>query len=191
MIVSRMASGVGSEGMQEFLGVAAQRGVARLAASWIDLYDFLGYVGKGNFPFIRFFSCGLLVASLLLASACEGGDPASLLQSGRVVGFGSLEGRWVGPVSPETPGCGTTTIGLMNIGRGEFGFAPFQNTVVIRGKIGADNEVDGKLERVGGDKQVLTIRLTARATQRAGEPDKIDGALISGRCEWQAKLIRG
>jgi hypothetical protein len=151
----------------------------------------LGHVGKVKFPLISFFSYKVWMVALLLVSGCEGRDLVTPLQSGRVFGVGGLEGRWVGAVSPDVPECGRTTTGLMNIGQGEFGFAPFQNTVVIRGKIGPDDRISGVLERVGGERQLLTITLDFKLVQGSDEPDRIDGLLVSGRCRWRVRLTRG
>ena len=186
-----MSSGVGSCRMGWIWWISAVRGVARLSASWIDLYAFMGRVGKGKIPFCSFFSYGLRFAPLLLAFGCNASDPVTMLQSGRVVGLGGLEGRWVGLVAPEGAGCGSPTTGLMTIGQGSFGFAPFQNTVVIRGKIGADDRIEGELERPGGDKKILAITLKARLIQDAVGSAGIEGALASGKCRWTVKLTRG
>ncbi len=186
-----MSSGVGFCMVTEVCVTAAVRGVARVSASWMNLYDFLGHLGKAKFPLVGFFSYGVRIGLLLLLAGCAGGDPAAILQSGRVVGIGGLEGRWAGPVSPEGAGCGSATTGLMNIGQGSFGFAPFQNTVAIRGKVGPDDTLEGTLERVGGDKQTLTITLRARVVHKADEADRIEGDLVSGRCRWAVKLMRG
>jgi hypothetical protein len=169
---------------------AAERRVSRGPASWMELYAFLGHLGKVKIPFIGFFSCVPRLVVVALAFGCDG-DPATMLQSGRVVGLGGLEGRWMGPVAPDATGCGGTTTGLMNIGQGSFSFAPFQNTVVIRGNIGPDDVLEGALEKVGADKQILKISLQARKVHREGDPDGIEGVLASGRCRWAVKLTRG
>ena len=97
----------------------------------------------------------------------------------------------MGLVAPEGAGCGSPSTGLMTIGEGSFGFAPFQNTVIIRGKIGADDRIEGALERPGGDKKILTITLKARLIQDAVGSSSIEGALASGKCRWTVKLTRG
>lgn len=171
--------------------VAVRRGVARVSASWVNLYDFLGYVGKVKFPFFRIISYVSWVGLPLMVFGCGGPDVATVLQSGRVVGLGGVEGRWVGPVSPEVAGCGGATTGLMTVGQGSFGFAPFENTVVIRGAVASDDMFRGMSERVGGDKQVLTIRLAAQMVHVPGAPDRVEGTVASGRCRWHMKLTRG
>ena len=168
-----------------------RRGVARVSASWGKLYDLMGHVGKAIFPFPSKISYAVGIGVLLLIWGCEGSDPSMFFQSGRVVSLGGLEGRWVGAVSPEGSGCGNTTTGLMNIGQGGFGFAPFQDTVVLRGKVGSDGSVSAVEERISGDKQVLAIHFAGRAVHADGEQDRIEGALTSGRCQWRVKLTRG
>ncbi len=177
--------------MQLRFWVAVRRGVARVSAAWMDLYDFLGYVGKVKFPFRGIISYGCWVALPLLVFGCGGPDAATMLQSGRVVGLVGLEGRWVGPVSPAELGCGGTTTGLMTIGHASFGFAPFENTVVIHGTVGSDETLTGTLERVGGDRQMLAINVEAQVVHVPNAPDRIEGALASGRCRWRMKLTRG
>ena len=190
MVVSRMSSGVGSW-MDELGEVAVLRGVVRVSASCMDIYDFMGRLVKGKIPFISFFSYGLQIVLPLLIFGCGSSDLAAMLQSGRVVGLGGVEGRWVGPVAPDGPECGSTTTGLMSVGRGGFGFAPFQNTVTIRGKLGPDNAFESSLERAGGDKKMLTILFRARVIDLPDGSDAIEGNLVSGRCRWTVKLTRG
>ena len=191
MMVSRMSRGVGSVVMVVNGRSAWHRGVARVSASWADLYDFMGHLGKGNIPPFRKTSYGLGIALVLLVWGCDGDDLATRLQSGRVLSLGGIEGRWVGPVSPEGAGCGATTTGLMNIGQGGVGFAPFQNTVVLSGTIGSDGTVNAKQERAGGDKQLLTILFDGQVVHSTGEQDRVEGVLMSGRCRWHVKLTRG
>ena len=190
-MLSRMSRGAGSEAMMVKDWLVRRRGVARLCASWRELYNFVGHLGKAIFPLFGKFSYVWGIGLLLLVCGCEGSDPSTFLQSGRVVSLGGLEGRWVGPVDPEGGGCGHATTGLMNIGQGGFGFAPFQNTVVLHGKIGADDSVSGVEERISGDKQILAIRFEGQVVQSDGEQDKIEGALTSGRCRWRVMLTRG
>jgi hypothetical protein len=47
------------------------------------------------------------------------------------------------------------------------------------------------VERMGGDKQVLTMGFEGQLMHAAGEPDRIEGVLASGRCRWSVKLTRG
>ena len=182
----RMSRGVGSS-MGLAIKVAADRGVARLSASWMNLYSFLGYVGKGKIPLDRLFSYASRLGIVLVLSGCSASDAAMMLQSGRVVGLGGLDGRWQGAVQPTKLGCGNETTGLMTIGQGSFGFAPFENTVAIKGEVGSDKVFNGALERLGGDKK--SIRIVMQAHQ--ADDSEIVGNLVSGRCEWSFKLTRG
>jgi hypothetical protein len=127
---------------------------------------------------------GLLVS--LLASAC-GGDPGEHLQSGRVLGWYGLQGRWIGPVVATDHGCGPTTQGLMSIGEGGFGLDPFGSTAVIRGTISSDGHLSGALVRQGAEHQVLSITFEGAAAGSGA----ISGTLQSGRCRWTVTLHRG
>ena len=167
--------------------VATRRCAARPSASWMNLYGILGYMGKGKIPLIGLFSYGLVIGLTLMAFGCSGEEAASVLQSGRVVGLGRVDGRWVGPVSPVSAGCGNQTIGTMTVGQGSFGFAPFGNTVSIKGRVGPDDAMDGVLERLGGDRKPVSIRMHAEAS----EEGSIVGKLDSGKCQWAFKLARG
>lgn len=146
-------------------------------------------MGKVNYPFARIFSyvlCGMGLAAL---GGCAG-DTALMLQSGRMIGLVGLEGRWVGPVSPMGPGCGSVSTGLMSIGKTGFAFDPFQSTVVIRGDV-ADGQLKGSLERIGGERRVIRIGLDATARKAADGAESIEGELLSGSCRWRVQLQRG
>jgi hypothetical protein len=173
--------------MERDFKVAANRGVARLSAAWMDLYSFMGYVGKEKLPAAGLFSYASPLLMAFLIFGCSGNDAAMVLQSGRVVGLGGLDGRWQGVVHPIKPNCGNDTVGLMTIGKGSFGFAPFQNTVAIKGEVGDDDLLEGTLERMGGDKKTVGVTMQARQS----EDSDIIGTLKSGRCEWTFKLTRG
>jgi hypothetical protein len=126
----------------------------------------------------------------LLASALTGGCEADLgehLQSGRVLGWHGLQGRWEGPVVPTEVACGPATHGLMSIGEGGFGLDPFQSTAVIRGTVSDDGHLGGKLVRQGTGHQDLSIAFEGMATGS----DAISGTLQSGRCRWTVTLHRG
>jgi hypothetical protein len=126
----------------------------------------------------------------LLASALTGGCGADLgehLQSGRVLGWHGLQGRWSGPVVPTEVACGPTTHGLMSIGESGFGLDPFQSTAVIRGTVSDGNHLSGKLVRHDAEHQDLSIAFEGMATGS----DAISGTLQSGRCRWTVTLHRG
>jgi hypothetical protein len=126
----------------------------------------------------------------LLASVLTGGcgtDPGEHLQSGRVLGWYGLQGRWSGPVVPTENSCGPATHGLMSIGEGGFGLDPFQSTAVIRGTVSDDDRLSGKLVRQGAGHQDLSIGFEGMATGS----DTISGTLQSGRCRWAVTLHRG
>jgi hypothetical protein len=126
----------------------------------------------------------------LLASALTGGCDADLgehLQSGRVLGWHGLQGRWSGPVVPTEGACGPTTHGLMSIGESGFGLDPFQSTAVIRGTVSDGNHLSGKLVRHDAEHQDLSIAFEGMATGS----DAISGKLQSGRCRWTVTLHRG
>ena len=111
---------------------------------------------------------------------------ADKLQSGEVMAWDGLLGRWAGPVAPTDPSCGGTTDGLLSIGADGFGFDPFQSTTVIVGKVANDGHLAGTLVRTGGSHQTLTISFDAAPADN----DTIRGNLASGRCHWSVTLHR-
>ena len=134
-------------------------------------------------PCLRAFS---LLLPILLIGACSS-DLSEPLQSGRVVAWQGQQGRWVGPVTPAEPGCGTTTNGLMTIGRQRFGFDPFGSSAVIQGDVGADGSLKGTLVREGKDREKLTLEFDGVASGSG----TVDGVLHSARCRWTVSLHRG
>jgi hypothetical protein len=128
--------------------------------------------------------CGL--ALLVLLAGCEG-DLSEQLQSGRVLPLLGLQGRWVGQVAPTDSKCGPPTWGLMTIGENSFGFDPFQSTTVIRGQVGKDGHLSGKLVRQGSEHQDLSISFDGVASGT----ETINGTLQSNRCRWTVTLRRG
>ncbi len=128
--------------------------------------------------------CGVL--ALCAAGGCAA-DMGEHLQSGRVLAWYGLQGRWSGPVVPTERACGPATHGLMSVGERGFGLDPFQSTAVIRGKVGDDGHLSGSLIRQGAEHQDLTIVFEGMA---AGS-DAISGTLQSGRCSWTVTLRRG
>jgi hypothetical protein len=129
-----------------------------------------------------------LILSLALGSVLVGcqGDLGERLQSGKVLAWAGLQGRWAGPAVPADSGCGSTTRGLMSIGEKGFGFDPFQSTTVIHGDIDQSGHLSGKLTREGGDHQPVSVSFEGMA-----ETDSITGTLQSGRCHWNVTLRRG
>jgi hypothetical protein len=130
------------------------------------------------------FLAPMLLAALMGGCNEDLGEP---LQSGRVLAWQGLQGRWVGPVVPIDDTCGVATHGIMSVGENGFGFDPFQSTTVIRGLLVPDGHLSGRLVRQGTDRQDLTISFDAEA---AGV-DVINGTLQSGRCRWTVTLHRG
>ena len=156
-------------------------------------YQNLGRVGKKNLKKVldkilpsksrrAFLILNLVLGSLLVA--CEG-DLGERLQSGKVLPWAGLQGRWAGPVVPADSGCGSASRGLMSIGEKGFGFDPFQSTTVIKGDIDQNGHLSGKLTREGGDHQPVSVSFEGMA-----EADFITGTLQSGRCHWKVTLRR-
>jgi hypothetical protein len=135
---------------------------------------------------IRCFFLCCLIATL---PGCRN-DAADRLQSGKVLDIFGLEGRWVGPVTPQTEGCGSTNTGLMTVGRTTFAFDPFQGTTVLDGTVSADGNLTGSLSRPGGGQQVVSISFSGAAKQDGGA-ETIAGQLVTGRCSWTVNLKRG
>jgi hypothetical protein len=115
------------------------------------------------------------------------GDVAERLQSGKVMAWDGLLGRWAGPVTPTDQSCGGTTEGLLSIGSDGFGFDPFQSTTVISGKVANDGHLAGTFVRVGSSNQPMSISFDAAPASG----DAIRGTLVSGRCHWSVTLHRG
>ena len=128
--------------------------------------------------------------TIALIAGCEG-DVGERLQSGRVLAWQGLQGRWVGPVVPADKSCGPNTRGLMSIGDKGFAFDPFQSTTVIQGVVGKDGRLTGNLTRQGGDRQNLSVSFEGSASGVGSDTEAIDGTLVSGRCHWKVTLHRG
>jgi hypothetical protein len=133
---------------------------------------------------IRRFAPYVLLA--LLTTGCDT-DVAEKLQSGKVLPWYGLQGRWVGSVTAADASCGPATRGVMTIGGGDFGFDPFQSTTVIQGTVGRDGQLEGTFIRQDAHHQPISI--TFSATTTGGEA--ITGELVSGRCRWAVALRRG
>jgi hypothetical protein len=129
----------------------------------------------------------LLAGAWLVCLAGCSGDLGEKLQSGQVLAWHGMQGRWVGPVVPIDRSCGSPTQGLMSIGANGFGFDPFQSTTVLHGELSKDGRLAGNLAREGGDHQSLAITFAGEA---AGS-EAINGTLQSGRCRWTVALRRG
>ncbi len=101
------------------------------------------------------------VIGFLLAATLAGchGDLGEQLQSGQVLDWHGLQGRWAGSVVPTDPTCGSTTQGLMTIGVKNFAFDPFQGTTVIQGEVDKDRLLKGTFARQGGEHQNLIDHL--------------------------------
>jgi hypothetical protein len=140
---------------------------------------------------IRNFSQISLLGLILTIGACGERDLGDRFQSGRVFRVAGLEGRWVGEVTPEGPGCGAATKGTMNIGPTRFGFDPFQSTVVITGDVAPDGHMKGTMVRAGAEKQVSSISFQGQAKDGTAETETIIGELASGSCHWSVLLRRG
>jgi len=137
------------------------------------------------------FSSRVATTVLLLAglTSCQG-DLGERLQSGRVLAWAGLQGRWAGDVVPVQPSCGAPTHGLMSIGSKTFGFDPFEGAEVIQGVVTTDGRLTGVLQRQGGDHQDLSLRFEASASQPISANTTITGRLASGRCQWAVTLRR-
>jgi hypothetical protein len=140
---------------------------------------------------VRIFSQILPLGLILAVGACGDRDLGERFQSGQVVRLAGIEGRWVGDVTPEGPGCGATAKGTMSIGRARFGFDPFQSTVVITGDVATDGHMEGTMVRTGAEKQVSSISFKGQAKSGSAESEAITGELASGSCRWSVLLRRG
>jgi hypothetical protein len=132
----------------------------------------------------------LLVGVLPLLAGCAG-DLGESLQSGQVLPWHGLQGRWIGSVVPTDASCGRTTQGLMSIGEKGFGFDPFESTTVLQGVVANDGHMTGTLVRQGTERQSLSISFNGSANHGDSKTDSIGGILVSGRCQWTVTLHRG
>jgi hypothetical protein len=148
-------------------------------------------MGKVIFHIMGIFSCRVHPALLLVLIAGCQGDLGERLQSGQVLAWHGLQGRWVGPVVPEGKSCGPTTQGLMTIGENGFGFDPFQSTAVIQGVVSKDGRLTGDLSRQGTDHQNITASFVGSASEARSDREVLEGTLVSGRCRWTVTLHRG
>ena len=152
-------------------------------------YQKMGHMGKRILiKFLRrriggFAACALLVLPI---GGCDT-DVAERLQSGKVLAWYGLQGRWVGSVTPVAASCGPSTRGVLTIGEGDFGFDPFQSSTIIQGTVGHDGQLGGTFIRQDTHHQPISISFNATA---AGE-EAITGELVSGRCRWSVALRRG
>ena len=146
-----------------------------------------GRVGKGNIP------RGSILSLLLLAGVLGGCDIPSRMSrnlgTGEILPVYGLEGRWAGPVTAESAGCGGPATGLMSVGAGRFAFDPFQGTTVVKGVV-KDGAFSGTLTRPGASKLSLSISFTGHARRDSAGSEIIKGDLASGRCRWSVSLKR-
>ncbi len=151
-----------------------------------ETYAILGQLGKAIFHIMRYI---FLLPALMAVLGCQN-EAADRLQSGQVMGLFGAEGRWAGPVTPVTDGCGETTKGLMTLGRKTFAFDPFQGTTVISGPV-TETGLQGTLSRSGNGQQMVSISFSGTVETDADGQKTIDGKLQSGRCSWAVSLKRG
>lgn len=151
----------------------------------------IGVFGQAFFPRCRelLLSGAIGFVCLWFLAACAG-DPGESLQSGRVWPWGGSDGRWVGPVTPVDPGCGSRTTGLMSIGSSRFAFDPFQSTDVLQGLIDPTGQLGGEAVRPVPGNVSITMRFLGRVRHSEGT-EAIIGTLTSGRCHWSVTLLRG
>ena len=167
---------------------AAEAMACRLRASpsCQNGYQKLGRLGKKNLKIILEEKRAIHWPSLLLLLAACHSELSEPLQSGKVLAWEGLQGRWAGPVVPESSDCGPPARGLMSIGARGFAFDPFQGATVINGEVAKDGHLSGRLVRQNGDRQDLSITFEGAASAS----DVISGALRSGRCRWTVTLRR-
>lgn len=162
--------------------------------AWIDILSWgiwartiLGKISSLGERASRAITTALVFAIL---TGCQD-DVGEKLQSGRVLAWEGLQGRWAGDIVPTQSSCGTQSHGLMSVGPKTFGFDPFEGTAVIQGVVTADGRLIGTLQRQGGDHQNLSLAFEASASQPVSAATTINGKLASGRCQWTVTLHRG
>ena len=94
--------------------------------------------------------------------------------------------RWIGPVTPTTPGktC-TPSTGVAQVTDGKVTFAPDQGTWVLLGTLSADGTILAEHTRPGADKQPYSTTLDAKWT-----PGLITGTYTTPRCTFTVSLRR-
>jgi hypothetical protein len=153
----------------------------------------------------------------LLLTGCETLESArkitaDSLGNGQVFAWYGYEGRFTGPVAPQTPGCGAPATGGMTVGEGKFALDPFAGTTVIAGTLDKDGTMQGIFTRFSGasggsanplgqpaeapkaasrgGRQVLSIAFIGRASTDSQGGQQITGSLTSGPCRWSVALKR-
>jgi hypothetical protein len=149
----------------------------------------MGHMGKRILKQFLRQRIGGFAAYALLALSVSGCDTdvAEKLQSGKVLAWSGLQGRWVGSVTPVDASCGPSTRGVLTIGGTDFGFDPFQSTTIIQGTVDRGGHLYGTFIRQDTRHQPISISFNAAA--QGGEA--ITGELLSGRCHWAVTLRRG
>lgn len=171
-------------------------------ASCLSLYNFLGHLGKVNFPSagrrlprLRMRGCSGLLSITVALAACGIQELPSRLSrevgTGKVYALHGLEGRWSGTVRSDDPFCGSS-MGLMTIRGDKFAFDPFQSTTVIQGTISKLGRVQGNLSSTGGNKMpgYASFDGSAKTDDAAEQSIAIIGTLRSDTCHWAVRLQR-
>lgn len=95
-------------------------------------------------------------------------------------------GRWVGPVTPETPSdaCRPSR-GVLTARDGKALFAPNEGTVVLEGTLAPDGSVRAERNAPGADKKPFPQAFEARL-----DGDRVIGTLSTPRCRHRVELTR-
>ncbi len=98
---------------------------------------------------------------------------------------GATDGRWVGPVTPDVPGCPASR-GVLVARSGHFVFAPSEGVVVLRGPITPAGALHGDYQTEGPNHQPVVFRFDGRL---AG--GNITGVLQQPGCRGSVMLHPG
>ena len=114
-----------------------------------------------------------VLATIVAVSACSG-SPAG------------PSGRWIGQVTPKTPGplC-TQTRGVLQIRDNTVLFEPNEGTWILQGEAKPDGTLYANKTQLGADKKPYETAIEARWT-----PTSIVGTYTTPRCTFAVTLTR-
>ena len=96
------------------------------------------------------------------------------------------DGRWIGPVTPTTPGptC-IPTRAQLDIKGQTITFAPNEGTWILQGDISPTGRIEASKSTIGADKRPFKTTLAAQRTAA-----RIEGTYTTPRCTFQVQLTR-
>jgi hypothetical protein len=98
---------------------------------------------------------------------------------------GPTDGRWVGPVMADGPGCPSSR-GVLEARDGRFVFAPSEGVVVLRGTVSPSGDMHGVFETEGSNHQPVRYRFDGRLAEH-----RVEGVLDQPGCRSRVALQPG